>query len=133
MVVILNRIHESLAEIKENTYDVGIGSMFENPFKVDERMKKMRRRSLRVPTLEDSLKCYREYLEQIVVEFEWVKEAIDEMYEKYKRGETIWLITDGGKQTNADIIKDYIVSRSVKENLEKIGQDGKKKINEERG
>lgn len=89
MSVIVYNINSEDFSSKKNCYYIGRPSIFGNPFTFNGKRSNLAKLSYK--TREEAIEAYGLYFKAMLEESEEFKQAFDEMYEKYKNGEDIYL------------------------------------------
>ena len=104
---------------KENNYYIGRskdGNILANPFSFDAQKSSLAK--LTFKTREEALEAYKEYFKRQYESDEYFKEVIDEIYEKYKRGEDVYLqCFYAPEPCHGNIIADALQKRLLKEKM----------------
>ena len=104
---------------KENNYYIGRskdGNILANPFSFDAQKSSLAK--LTFKTREEALEAYKEYFKRQYESDEYFKEVIDEIYEKYKRGEDVYLqCFCAPEPCHGNIIADALQKRLLKEKM----------------
>jgi hypothetical protein len=117
MIYVYNRTKEDYTDKGENNYPIYRGSILGNPYThiKDKKTQAM----FVVKTREEAIERYKSYFDRMYNGNAPFKFIIDEMYEKYKNGEDIYLeCYCAPEPCHGDIIKDKLEKRLVKEKIE---------------
>ena len=102
-----------------SVFYIGRGSVLGNPYThlpVDKTLA-----IHQVATREESIELYDAYFDKMYAEDEKYRKAIDEIYEKYKSGETVYLgCYCKPLPCHGDIIKKKLEQRLIREKINKI-------------
>lgn len=103
---------------KANNYPIYEGTIFENPYKWDG--KTHRKKKLTFKYEKDALDAYRIYFHEMYKNNQEFKDAFDEIYDKYKKGEEIYLqCFCKPNACHGDIIVEELQKRLIQENRKK--------------
>ena len=113
-ITVYNRYKES--HYGDNVYDISRSSIFGNPY--THMKEKKTKASFLVPSRDEAIALYRDYFHEMYSSVDWFKNEVDKIYEKYKNGEEIFLsCTCKPLPCHGDVIKEFLVSRLVKEKI----------------
>lgn len=116
-IIVYNKAHEE--HIGDNVFYIGRGSLFGNPF-THIKNKETKAEAI-VESREKTLECYKEYFNMMYNSKDWFKEAVDKIYELYKNGTDVYLeCYCAPLPCHGDIIKDFLISKLMKEKVEEI-------------
>lgn len=124
-ITVYNKYKES--HYGDNVYDISRNSIFGNPY---THIKDKNNRALfLVSSRDEAISLYKDYFNEMYNTVDWFRSKVDEIYEKYKDGEEIFFsCTCKPLPCHGDVIKEFLVSRLVKEkvsSLLKNKKDGK--------
>lgn len=114
-IIVYNRTKEDYSD-RENNYPIYRPSILSNPYTYikDKKTQAM----FVVKTREEAIERYKGYFDRMYKGNAPFKYLIDEMYEKYKNGEDIYLeCYCAPEPCHGDIIKDRLEKRLVKERI----------------
>jgi hypothetical protein len=115
MITVYNRTQES-HEGDKNNYYIGRGSVLGNPF-THIRDKETKAKQI-VGSRKEAIDAYSIYFDKMYGEIEEFRNIIDEIYEKYKNGEEIYLeCYCKPKACHGDIIVEKLRARLMKEKI----------------
>lgn len=119
-ITVYNRYKES--HYGDNVYDISRNTIFGNPY---THMKdKKTKAQFYVKTREEAISLYKDYFNEMYKTVEWFRNEVDKIYEKYKNGEEIYLsCTCKPLPCHGDVIRDFLVSKLVKEKLSNLLKD----------
>ena len=101
-----------------NNYPIYRGTVLGNPFTYDGKKSSLARLSF--PTREEAVEAYREYFNTMYGSDFRFTEVVDEIYEKYKNGEDIYLqCFCKPLKCHGDIIVSELQKRLLKEKMSK--------------
>lgn len=101
---------------EQNNFYVGRGSPLGNPYTHDGKRSSLAKLSF--PNREDAIDAYREYFKQMYKLDDNFKKAFDEIYDKYKNGEDIYLqCFCKPLPCHADIIAEELQKKLILENI----------------
>lgn len=114
-IIVYNRTKEDYSD-RENNYPIYRGSILGNPYTHIKDKKTLA--SFVVRTREEAIERYKGYFDRMYKGNMPFRFLIDEMYEKYKRGEDIYLeCYCAPLPCHGDIIKDKLEKRLVRERI----------------
>lgn len=115
-IIVYNRTKEDYTDKGENNYPIYRGSILGNPYTHIKDKKTLA--SFVVRTREEAIERYKGYFDRMYKGNMPFRFLIDEMYEKYKRGEDIYLeCYCAPLPCHGDIIKDKLEKRLVRERI----------------
>lgn len=113
MIIVYNRLNETY---EKNNYPIFRPSILCNPF---THIKDKETKALYVvSSREEAIKAYNIYFDKMYEEIDEFRKVIDEIYEKYKSGENIYLeCYCKPKACHGDVIVDKLRARLMKEKI----------------
>lgn len=115
MIYVYNRLKEDHTD-KENNYPIYRPSILGNPYYWEKDKKTLA--MFVVKTRDEAIDRYEDYFDRMYRGNAPFKYLIDEIYEKYKRGEDIYLeCYCKPERCHGDIIKEKLERRLVKEKI----------------
>ena len=116
MIYVYNRTKEDYTDKGENNYPIYRGSILGNPYTHIKDKKTLA--MFVVKTREEAIERYKGYFDRMYSGNAPFRFLIDEMYEKYKNGEDIYLeCYCAPLPCHGDIIKDKLEKRLMKERI----------------
>ena len=126
-IIVYNRTKEDYSD-RENNYPIYRPSILSNPYTHIKDKKTLA--MFVVNTREEAIERYKGYFDRMYNGNRPFRYLIDEIYEKYKRGEDIYLeCYCAPLPCHGDIIKDKLEKRLVRERI----KEAKEKRNEKEG
>ena len=127
-IIVYNRTKEDHTDAGENNYPIYRPSILSNPYTHIKDKKTLAMFVVR--NREEAIERYKGYFDRMYSGNAPFKFIIDEMYEKYKNGEDIYLeCYCAPLPCHGDIIKDKLEKRLVRERI----KEAKEKRNEKEG
>lgn len=116
MAIIVYNTYKEDHTSNPNNYYIGRPSILSNPFTYDGRKSSLARLSFK--TIDEALEAYKIYFKKMYETDILFKHEVDEIYDKYKNGETIYLqcFCDDTK-CHGYIIRDELQKRLIKEKI----------------
>lgn len=125
-IIVYNRTKEDHTDKGMNNYPAYRGSILGNPY---THIKDKQTKALFiVKTRDEAIDCYESYFDRMYKGNAPFKYIIDEMYEKYKNGEDIYLeCYCKPERCHCDVIKEKLEKRLMKERIKEAKERRKEK------
>jgi hypothetical protein len=97
-----------------NNFPIYRGTILGNPFTHNGKRKSLAKLSF--PTRDEAIDAYKDYFEQMYEQNEAFKNAVDTIYEVYKKGEDVYLqCWCKPLRCHGEVIRDFLQKKLIKE------------------